>query len=120
MDADLFRELVTTPGISGREERIREVVAKRMTGLVDETRIDALGNLVGIRRGSGKGDGGGRGPKVMFCAHMDSIGFLVTHIDEAGFLRISPVGGFDPRTLVMQRVVVCGREQDYCFALSGR
>jgi putative aminopeptidase FrvX len=110
VNAELFKDLVSTPGISGREERIRDVVQKHMTELVDETRIDALGNLVGIRHGSG--------PRVMLCAHMDSIGFLVTHVDDAGFLRISPVGGFDPRTLVMQRVVVCGEERDYVGLLA--
>ncbi len=110
LNAELFKDLVSTPGISGREERVRDVVQKHMTDLVDETRIDALGNLVGIRHGSG--------PRVMLCAHMDSIGFLVTHIDDDGFLRISPVGGFDPRTLVMQRVVVCGEQQDYLGLLA--
>jgi putative aminopeptidase FrvX len=54
---------------------------------------------------------------VMLCAHMDSIGFLVNHIDDEGYLRISPVGGFDPRTLVMQRVLVWGRN-DYVGLLS--
>jgi putative aminopeptidase FrvX len=106
VNVELFKDLVSTPGISGREERIRDVVQKHMTDLVDETRIDALGNLVGIRHGSGQA------MRVMLCAHMDSIGFLVSHIDDDGFLRISPVGGFDPRTLVMQRVVVCGEERD--------
>lgn len=110
MNAELLKDLVSTPGISGREERIRDIVQKHMSELVDETRIDALGNLVGIRHGSG--------PRVMICAHMDSIGFLVTHIDDDGFLRISPVGGFDPRTLVMQRVVVCGEDRDYVGLLA--
>jgi endoglucanase len=47
----------------------------------------------------------------MLSAHMDSIGFLVRHIDDDGFLRISPVGGFDPRTLVMQKVIVLGKKE---------
>ena len=110
MNAELFKDLVSTPGISGREERIRDIIQKHMSELVDETRIDALGNLVGVRHGDG--------PRVMVCAHMDSIGFLVTHIDDNGFLRISPVGGFDPRTLVMQRVVVCGEERDFVGLLA--
>lgn len=109
MDAELLKKLVTTPGISGREERIREVVKQELTGLVDETHTDALGNLVGVKRGNP--------PRVMLSAHMDSIGFLVSHIDEGGFLRLSPVGGFDPRTLVMQRVLVQGK-QDYVGLVS--
>lgn len=101
MNAELFKKLVSTPGISGREERIRTVVADEISGLVDDVTTDRLGSLRCVRRGNG--------PRVMLCAHMDSIGFLVSHIDDDGFLRISPVGGFDARTLVMQRVVVQGR-----------
>ncbi|MBA3431563.1 MAG: M42 family metallopeptidase [Actinobacteria bacterium] len=109
MDVELLNKLVTTPGISGHEERIRAVVKEEMAGAVDEMKTDVLGNLVGICRGGA--------PKVMFAAHMDSIGFLVKHIDDDGFLRISPVGGFDPRTLVMQRVVVLGKK-DYLGLLA--
>jgi endoglucanase len=109
LDTELLRELVTTPGISGREERIRETVKRLIGPLVDEVRTDALGNLICIRDGSG--------PRVMLAAHMDTIGFLVSHIDEQGFLRLAPVGGFDPRTLVMQRVLVQG-ERDYVGLVS--
>ena len=72
--------------------------------MVDEVRVDRLGSVIGWRRG--------RGPRVMLCAHIDTIGFLVSHIEDEGFLRISPVGGFDPRTLVNQQVLVQGA-QDY-------
>jgi putative aminopeptidase FrvX len=96
----LLRQLCETPGIAGREERMRALVATAMQPLVDEMQTDTLGNLVGIRRGDG--------PKVMIAAHMDEIGFFVSHIDDHGFLRIHPVGGFDARTLVAQRVQVHG------------
>ena len=46
----------------------------------------------------------------MLSAHMDEIGFMVTHIEEAGYLRLIPLGGFDPKTLTAQRVMVHGRE----------
>jgi putative aminopeptidase FrvX len=95
---------VTIPGISGREERIREFVKEKLTPLVDEVTVDRLGSVIGVRRGSG--------PKVMLSAHMDTIGFLVKHIDDSGFISLSPVGGFDPRTLTVQRVLVCGK-RDY-------
>jgi endoglucanase len=45
----------------------------------------------------------------MLAAHMDEIGFLVSHIDKEGFLRVQPAGGFDPRTLIAQRVTVLGK-----------
>jgi tetrahedral aminopeptidase len=102
VNVDLFSKLVSTPGISGREERIRKVVREEVEPLVDDLSVDSLGNLSAFRRG--------RGPRLMLAAHMDSIGFLVSHIDDDGFIRISPIGGFDPRTLVMQRVLVQGRK----------
>jgi endoglucanase len=104
LNEELFRKLVTTPGISGREERIREVVKEELAGLVDEVKTDRLGNVIGIRKG--------KGPRVMLAAHMDSIGFLVRHVDDEGFVWLSPVGGFDPRTLAVQRVLVSGKK-DY-------
>jgi putative aminopeptidase FrvX len=107
LNAALLKRLLSTPGVSGREERIRELVSKEMTELVDEVQTDRMGNLLGIRHGAS--------PRVMLSAHMDSIGFLVSHIDDDGYLRISPVGGFDPRTLVAQRVLVLGK--DDCVGL---
>jgi tetrahedral aminopeptidase len=104
MDKKLFESLVTIPGVSGREERIREFVKEKLAPLVDEVSVDRLGSVIGVRRGSG--------PKVMVAAHMDTIGFLVKHIDDSGFISLSPVGGFDPRTLAVQRVLVCGK-RDY-------
>lgn len=109
MDQELFSRLVTAPGISGREERIRQVVVEVLDELVDEVKVDRLGNVVGSR--------GGDRPRVMLAAHMDTIGFLAKHIDDQGFIWVSPVGGFDPRTLNSQRVLVCGK-RDYVGLMS--
>jgi endoglucanase len=46
----------------------------------------------------------------MVAAHMDEIGFIVNHIDDNGFLRFHPLGGFDPKTLTAQRVIVHGKK----------
>jgi len=65
--------------------------------------IDTMGSLIGVVKG--------REPKkVMVAAHMDEISFMVTHIDDEGFIRFHPLGGFDPKTLSAQRVIVHGRE----------
>ena len=100
---ELLRKLTQTPGISGHEFLIREVIRKEIEPLVDEVRIDRMGNLIGIKRGSG-------GPRVMLAGHMDQIGFMVSYIDDEGFIRLNPVGGFVPRTLMNQRVIVHGQE----------
>jgi len=100
MDYDLLKRLCETPSIAGREEALRELVRETLAPLADEVRVDTLGNVIASR----KGQQGAR--TVMLAAHMDEIGFLVKFIDKRGFLRLQPVGGFDPRTLVAQRVLV--------------
>jgi endoglucanase len=100
---ELLKELCEATGVPGREERLRAIVRREMAPLVDELRVDALGNVVGVRRGNA-------GRKLALNAHMDEIGFLVTHVEEeGGFLRLTPLGGHDPRNMVAQRVRVLGR-----------
>ncbi|MEQ2455102.1 M42 family metallopeptidase [Flavonifractor hominis] len=72
-------------GPSGCERPVADVIRQLAEPYVDECTIDTLGNLICHKKGNG--------PKVMFAAHMDSIGFIVTHIDEKGFLRFGRVGG---------------------------
>jgi len=98
---DLLKRICELPGVSGREDAVRALVREELAGLVDELSVDALGNVVGVKKGRG-------GPRVMVAAHMDEIGFWVKHIDDKGFLRLHPVGGFDPRVLLAQRVIVHG------------
>jgi endoglucanase len=100
---ELLRKLSEAAGVPGYEEEIRGLVKAELEGLVDELRTDVLGNVVGLKRGSGKSK---NKKKVMLAAHMDEIGFLVRHIEKEGFLRIEPLGGFDPRVLLAERVVV--------------
>jgi putative aminopeptidase FrvX len=97
----LLKKLCEAPGIPGREDQLRQIVIAEMKPLVDQLTVDVMGNVVGTKRGNG-------GPRVMIAAHMDEIGFLVKHIDDNGFIRLQPVGGFDARVLLAQRVLVHG------------
>jgi endoglucanase len=103
VNLELLTELCETPGAPGREERIRAVVRRELEPHADSIEVDPLGNLIARRAGSG-------GPRLMLSAHMDEIGFMVTHVEDGGFLRLIPLGGFDPKTLTAQRVIVHGRE----------
>jgi len=105
---ELLRELCEASGVPGREERLRAIVERELKPVVHELRVDALGNVVAVRRG----DEPGRGPKLMLAAHLDEIGFVVSHVDEHGLLRLVPLGGHDPRNLVAQRVTVCADQGD--------
>jgi tetrahedral aminopeptidase len=102
MRLPLLSELCEAPGPPGREERVREVVLRELRTTCDDVEVDPLGSVIGRRAGEG--------PRLLLSAHMDEIGFMVTHVDEAGFLRVVPLGGFDPKTLTAQRVMVHGRE----------
>src|SRR5687768_5491434 len=98
---DLLAELCEAVGIPGREERLRAIVRRELEQHVDELRVDAMGNLVGIRHGT-------TDKRLLIQAHIDEIGFLVTYIEDECFLRLHPVGAHDPRNMVAQRVTVAG------------
>jgi len=112
---ELLRKLTKTPGVAGREERVRAVIEREVAGLFDEVRTDAMGNLIcrrgprGGKAGKGKsaGGAGGRPTRVLIACHMDEIGFYVRYVDaETGFLRLHNVGSFDTRALLARRVLV--------------
>jgi putative aminopeptidase FrvX len=112
MNIPLLKVLSEVTGVSGREERVREIVQRELKGLVDEVRIDAMGNLIALKRATVKTKKASSARKVMLSAHMDEIGFMVKFIDDKGFLRVQQLGGFDPRNLFARQVVVCGKDGD--------
>jgi len=78
-----------------------------VTPLVDEVSTDTLGNVYALKKGSVQGE---EGKRVMIASHMDEISFIVTHIEDGGFIRFHTLGGFDPKTLTSQRVIIHGKE----------
>ncbi|WNJ16232.1 M42 family metallopeptidase [Pontibacter sp. G13] len=103
LDIDLLRSLCLTPGAPGSETLVRELVLDQIKDYVDHVETDPLGNLVAIKKGRNPG-------KVLVAAHMDEISFIITHIDPDGFAKFHTLGGFDPKTLTSQRVIVHGKE----------
>ncbi|MGB0915032.1 MAG: M42 family metallopeptidase [Crocinitomicaceae bacterium] len=103
INTDLLNKICTTPGAPGFEQKVRELVINEVKDLVDEVEVDNMGNVYAIKRGTGD-------KRVMIGAHMDEIGFIVTHIDDNGFIRFHTLGGFDPKTLTAQRVIVHGKK----------
>ena len=104
----LLRELSLSTGLSGYEQEPREITRRAMAPYADEFRVDALGNLIAIRRGQRPEGEPPRG--IMLAAHTDEIGLMVTGY-AAGFLRFASVGGVDVRTILGQEVVVHGRRE---------
>ena len=103
INKELLAKLCEVAGAPGHENRVRKIVLDEIKPFVDEISIDNMGNVVAIKRGKEK-------KKVMIGAHMDEIGFIVTHIDDKGFVYFHTLGGFDPKTLTAQRVIIHGKE----------
>ena len=103
IDFELLKKISETPGAPGFENRIRNVVKEEIRDLVDDLYTDTMGSLIAVKKGR-------KDKRVLVAAHMDEISFIVTHIDDDGFIRFHPLGGFDPKTLTAQRVIVHGRE----------
>lgn len=97
---DLLKKLVESPSISGYEKNIRDLISKEIRPHVDEVKVDKIGNLI-CRKGSGS-------PKIMLVAHMDEVGLMVKYIDEKGFIRFDPVGGWDPKILLARKFEIHG------------
>lgn len=96
----LLQTLTETFGPSGYEDHVRAIVRAEVEKLSDELRVDTLGNLIARKR---PGKAAKEGKKIMIAAHMDEIGVMVSHVDENGFVRFSPIGG------VFRRYVIGGR-----------
>ena len=103
INTELLAELCEVAGAPGYENRVRKIVLREIENLVDEIKIDNMGNVSAIKKGK-------KNKRVMIAAHMDEIGFIVTHIDDKGFVYFHTLGGFDPKTLTAQRVIIHGKK----------
>jgi putative aminopeptidase FrvX len=103
---ETLRELMELHGGPGFEEAVAARVKDAFARYTDDIRTDAMGNVIARV----PGDGPAPRPRILLSAHMDEIALVVTEIADGGFLRVWQAGGFDPRTLVGQEVVVHGRQ----------
>ena len=103
INVELLAECCKVPGAPGFEQRIRSFIIEQLDGLADEVYIDPMGSVIAVKKGKSE-------ERVMIAAHMDEIGFIATHVDDDGFVRFHTLGGFDPKTLTAQRVIIHGKE----------
>ena len=89
---DLLEQLSNAFGPSSHEDDVRDLLVDLTKPMVDELRVDKMGNIIATRRGR-------RDNVLLLDAHMDEVGFLVSYVEESGFLRLFPLGGWDARVL---------------------
>jgi len=95
-----LKELCGISGVSGDEDKTAEYIIRQIGGKASVTR-DNLGNLLVFRKGRNRPK-----HKIMICAHMDEVGFIITGVTADGMLRFAPVGGIDPRVVIGRAVIV--------------
>jgi putative aminopeptidase FrvX len=102
----MLKELTDAKGIPGNEREVREVMKKYIAPFADEITSDGLGSLIAKKVGK---EGG---PKIMVAGHLDEVGFMITQIDDKGFLRFQTVGGWWGQVMLAQRVTIVTRKGD--------
>lgn len=96
---DLIKQLTEAYGPPGYEQAVREIIQGAVADYADSLETDTLGNLHAVKRGQGTG------LRIMLAAHMDEIGLMVSHINDKGFARFTPLGGVSPETMVGNRAL---------------
>ncbi len=100
----VLKMLSEAPGVAGHEQAVRAIIRAEIEGLVDVIESDTIGNMIAIKNPDAPG------PKIMFAAHMDEVGMIITGFERSGFLRFRKAGGIDDRVLLSKTVRV-GKEQ---------
>ena len=96
-----MKELTQLRGISGCEDEVREYLIKKIEGHCDSYKVDNMGNLIVHKKGKKAGE-----KRVLFSAHMDEVGFIITHITAEGMLHFETVGGVTPAVTAGRPVLV--------------
>jgi putative aminopeptidase FrvX len=102
MVKELLGKLSNAHGLSANEGNVRAIIKEELEGFVDEIYEDKMGNLVAVKKGDDF--------KIMIASHMDEIGFMVQYIDEKGFIKFVPIGGWYNPVAYTQRVVLHGKK----------
>lgn len=97
----LLEKLSNACGVSGDEQQVRKIVLEAVRPLADEVRVDALGNVLAVKKASQP-----NALRVLVDAHMDEVGFMIVDDDKDGLFRFEAVGGLDERVLPGKMVLV--------------
>lgn len=98
-----LKDLTELLGVSGYEKKVRDFIKEKISNKVDGIEEDPLGNLIAKKKGR-------TDKKLLLCAHMDEVGFIVSNIEEDGKLSILPLGGIDTRSIIGKKVLVGEKE----------
>ena len=104
MNLKLLEELCNTPGVPGLEDKISKIVLREIKNLTQTHETDSMGNEIFRVNKEIPGSS-----TILIDAHMDEVGFLVSHIEDNGMIRVIPLGGIDPKLFYGQRLTIWGK-----------
>jgi putative aminopeptidase FrvX len=102
---ELLKNLTEAVGVASYENEVRLLILDLIKKHVDEWHVDAIGNIIALKKGTGASD-----LRVLVDAHMDEVGLMITGYDTNGTLKFETVGGFNDRTL-LGKVVQIGSQK---------
>ncbi|WP_155592798.1 M42 family metallopeptidase [Lysinibacillus cavernae] len=109
----MFKDLTDANGIAGNERAPREVMKKYIAPYADSVETDNLGSVIAKKVGDENG------PKIVVAGHLDEVGFMVTQIDDKGFIKFQTVGGWWSQVMLAQRVTITTRKGDEVIGVIG-
>lgn len=109
----MLKELTDANGIAGNERAPREVMKRYIEPFADEIEYDNLGSLIAKKVGDANG------PKIMIAGHLDEVGFIVSQIDDKGFIKFQTVGGWWSHVMLSQRVTITTRKGEEIIGVIG-
>ncbi|WP_313470766.1 M42 family metallopeptidase [Lysinibacillus sp.] len=109
----MFKDLTDANGIAGNERAPREVMKKYIAPYADTVETDNLGSVIAKKVGDENG------PKIVVAGHLDEVGFMVTQIDDKGFIKFQTVGGWWSQVMLAQRVTITTRKGDEVIGVIG-
>jgi len=110
---NLLKSFTEVKGISGHEQPVRNMMRRELEPFIDEFLYDRLGSVIGKKTGKENG------PKIMLCGHLDEIGFIVTKIEDDGFLRVQPVGGWWSQVVLAQQMTITTQDERSYHGVTG-
>ncbi|WP_409370382.1 M42 family metallopeptidase [Lysinibacillus sp. 38-6] len=109
----MFKDLTDANGIAGNERAPREVMKKYIAPYADSVETDNLGSVIAKKVGDENG------PKIVVAGHLDEVGFMVTQIDDKGFIKFQTVGGWWSQVMLAQRVTITTRKGEEIIGVIG-
>ena len=100
----MLKKLTDAFGVSGYEDEVRDIIIEEIKDSGADIAVDSMGNLLAFKLATENPDA----KTVLFAAHMDEVGFIVTDITDEGYIKFASVGGIDPKVMISQRVIING------------